>query len=82
MTLFDDKCRHCFKENSTSKKFSAENNMDLGDVPKEFKGLLEIEEMLIAQVFTVMTVYRLWGGQNGYRGNVINFPQDVQGFTS
>ena len=37
--------------------------------------------MLIAQVFTVMTVYRLRGGQNGYRGNVINFPQDIKGFT-
>src|SRR6266496_3847708 len=37
--------------------------------------------MLIAQVFTVMTVYQLRGGQNGYRGNVINFPQDIKGFT-
>ena len=56
--------------------------MDPGDVPEELKGLSEIEEMLIAQVFTVMTVYRLRGGQNGYRGNVINFPQDIQGFTN
>ncbi|CAG8779224.1 7656_t:CDS:2, partial [Rhizophagus irregularis] len=51
------------------------------DVPDELKGLSEIEEMLISQVFTVMTVYRLRGGQNGYRGHVINFPQDIQGFT-
>jgi len=56
--------------------------MDPGDVPEELKGLSEIEEMLIAQVFTVMTVYRLRGGQNGYKGNVINFPQDVQEFTN
>src|SRR5688572_5573810 len=28
-----------------------------------------------------MTVYRLRGGQNGYRRNVINFPQDIQEFT-
>ena len=55
--------------------------MDPGEVPDELQGLTEIEEMLIAQVFTVMTVYRLRGGQNGYRGNVINFPQDIKGFT-
>jgi hypothetical protein len=56
--------------------------MDPGVVPEELKGLTEIEEMLIAQVFTVMTVYRLRGGQTGYRGNVINFPQDIHEFTT
>jgi len=35
--------------------------MDPGDVPEELQGLTEIEEMLIAQVFTVMSVYRLRG---------------------
>ncbi|PKK65022.1 hypothetical protein RhiirC2_715855 [Rhizophagus irregularis] len=63
------------------KKFSEGNNMHPGEVPDELKGLSEIEEMLISQVFTVMTVYRLRSGQNGYRGHVINFPQDIQGFT-
>ena len=52
--------------------------MDPDEVPEVMKGLTEIEEMLIVQVFTVMTVYRLKGGQNGYRGNIINFPQDVR----
>ena len=56
--------------------------MDPGEVPDELKGLTEIEEMLITQVFTVISVYRLRGGQNGYRGNVINFPQDIQEFTN
>src|SRR3954462_2624712 len=56
--------------------------MDPGEVPNELQGLTEIEEMLIAQVFTVMSVYRLRGGQNGYRGNVINFPQDIQEITN
>jgi len=55
--------------------------MDPGEVPEELKELSEIEEMLIAQVFVVMSVYRLRGGQNGYRGNVINFPQDIHEFT-
>jgi len=30
------------------KKFSAENNMESGEMPEELKGFLEIEEMLIA----------------------------------
>ncbi|PKK63213.1 hypothetical protein RhiirC2_717135 [Rhizophagus irregularis] len=40
-------------------KFSAENNMDLGEVSEELRDLTEIEEMLIARTFTVMSVYRL-----------------------
>ena len=66
---------------SQHKRFSEENNMDPGKLPKEIEGLTEIEEMLIAQVFTVMTVYRLKEGQKSYRGNVINFPQDISEFT-
>src|SRR5579862_7106014 len=64
------------------KKFSKDNDMDPGEVPEELQGLTDIEEMLIAQVFTVMSIYRLRGGQHGYRGNIINFPQDVQEFTT
>jgi len=64
------------------KKFSKENNMYPRVVPEELKGLMEIEEMLIAQVFTVMTVYRLRKGQNSYKGNVINFSQDIHEFTT
>ncbi len=55
--------------------------MDSGEVSDELQDLTEIEEMLIAQVFIVMSVYRLCGGQHGYRGNVINFPQDIHEFT-
>jgi len=49
-------------EKMNPKKFFKENNMDPGVVPEELKGLTKIEEMLIAQVFTVMTVYRLQEG--------------------
>ena len=56
--------------------------MDLGKVPYELRDLLEIEKMLIAQVFPMISVYKLRGSQHGYRGNVINFPQNVQEFVS
>lgn len=82
IVLVQGECRRCNAEKNRPKKFSEENNMDPGDVPEELRDLTEIEEMLIAQVFPVMSVYRLRGGQLGYRGHVINFPQDVQEFTT
>ncbi|CAG8808940.1 41714_t:CDS:2, partial [Gigaspora margarita] len=49
-----------------SKKFLSENNMDSDKVPEELQGLTEIAS----------------GGQHSYSGNVINIPQDVEGFTT
>ena len=42
-------CYHCHAKKKLPKKFSAENNMDPSDISEK--------EMLIAQVFTVMSVY-------------------------
>ena len=75
-------CRRCYGKKNSIKKFSSNNDMDPGEVPEELQGLTELEEMLIARVFPVMSVYRLREGQHGYRGNVINFPQDVQEFAT
>ena len=75
-------CRRCYVDKNPVKKFSEANNMDPGDVPEELQDLTEIEEMLIAQIFPIVSVYCLRGGQYSYRGNVINFPQDVLEFTT
>ncbi|CAG8815554.1 7212_t:CDS:1, partial [Gigaspora rosea] len=80
--LVKKECRCCFTKKNLSKKFLAENNIDPGKVPEELQKLTEIEEMLIAQVFPIMIVYRLRGRQHRYSGNVINFPQDVEEFTT
>ncbi|CAG8741528.1 5472_t:CDS:2, partial [Rhizophagus irregularis] len=77
ITLIGNECRRCHLEGSP-KKFSTENNMDPGEVPQELQDLTDIEEMLIAQVFPIVSVYNLPGGQYAYCGNIINFPQDVQ----
>src|SRR3954451_21680777 len=82
MSLVKGMCRCCYCEKTIPKKFSEDNYMDPGELPEEMKGLTDIEEMLIAQVFTVITVYWLRGGQTGYRENVINFPQDIREFTT
>jgi hypothetical protein len=81
IVIIEGECQRCHKEKKP-KKFSKDNNMDPGEVPDELCDLTEIEEMLVARVFPVMSVYRLREGQHGYRGNVINFPQDVQEFAS
>ena len=46
-------------EESYSKKFSVNNNIDTGEVPEEFQDLIEIKEMLITQIFPVISIYRL-----------------------
>ncbi|GBC03494.1 hypothetical protein RclHR1_05150004 [Rhizophagus clarus] len=84
-------CRRCHSENKELKrlklnpelkKFSSRNNMDLGDVPEELQGLTQIEEMLIAQIFPIISVYYLRSGQYTYQDNVINFPQDIKEFAT
>ncbi|RGB37621.1 hypothetical protein C1646_666084 [Rhizophagus diaphanus] len=61
ITLIGDEYCRCHLEGSP-KKFSAENNMDPGEVPQELQDLTDIEEMLIAQVFPIVSVYNLPGG--------------------
>ncbi|CAG8503777.1 4193_t:CDS:2 [Paraglomus occultum] len=82
IVLVKGKCQRCYSEKIMPNKFSADNNMDPGDIPEELQDLTEIEEMLIARAFTVMSIYRLRGGQYGYRGNVVNFPQDICEFAT
>ncbi len=66
------KCRRCYYDKNEIKRFSADNNMDPGEVPEELQGLTEIEEMLIARIFPIVSVYCLRGGQYAYRGNVLS----------
>ena len=40
----------------------------------------QVEEMLIARASPIMHVYRKHGGQRGYKGHVLNLPQDIEGF--
>ncbi|KAE8740153.1 hypothetical protein FOCC_FOCC014351, partial [Frankliniella occidentalis] len=66
---------------SHSKKFcddmSASNSMDPGVVPLELQDLSMVEQDLISLVHPIISVFRVKGCQYGYRGNVINFPQNV-----
>ena len=53
----------CTRDKKLPKVYSAENDMDPGIVPPQLAGLTQIEEMLIARVCRIMSVYRKHGGQ-------------------
>ena len=78
--LIQEVCHRCYSDKNLLKKFSAVNNMDPDEVPVELQGLTNIEEMLIAQIFPIVSVYYLRGGQYAYHSNIINFSQDVLEF--
>ncbi len=73
-------CTRCKRDKALTKLYSAANDMHPGPVPPELTGLTQVEEMLIARACPIMCVYRKHGGQRGYRGHVLNLPQDLQGF--
>lgn len=73
------KCASC---NRHPFRWTARNNMDPGVVPPELIGLTPIECMLIARVNPVITIFRHLGNQHKYRGNVINFPQNIEEYTT
>ena len=73
-------CTRCKRDHKEPKLYSFDNDMDPGNVPIELQDLTQIEEMLIARSCPIMSIYRKHGGQWGYKGHVVNLPQDVQGF--
>ena len=66
-------CNRCKRDKKSPKVYSAENDMDHDLVSQQLQELTQVEEML-------MSVYRKHGGQRGYRGHVLNLPQDIQSF--
>ena len=71
-------CSRCVRDKNATKKSSVDNSMIPSQVPKELQDLTQLEEMLIARVFPVISVYTKPGGQKAYKGHCINFSQDIQ----
>ena len=73
-------CQQCRK---FPNKYTVQNKMksNLDDLPLHIKTLFEqltmIEEMLISPILTIMSIFRLPGGQLLSRGYVANFTQDT-----
>ena len=77
--VIEGECKHCrrFVESRELNLFTADNDMDPGEVPPELGRLSFVEQTAIARVHSVVSVYKLRYGQLGYTGQVINFPQEV-----
>ncbi|KAK3912381.1 ATP-dependent DNA helicase [Frankliniella fusca] len=58
--------------------FTEENDMDPFQIPDELKDLTYIEKQLISRVHPVISLYRVKKLEYKYKGQVINFTQDVQ----
>ncbi|KAK3932312.1 LOW QUALITY PROTEIN: ATP-dependent DNA helicase [Frankliniella fusca] len=71
-------CFNTFRCHKNCHLFTEENDMDPGEVPKELQDLTYIEKQLIARVHSVISLYKFKKCQYNYRGQVINFSQDVQ----
>ena len=73
-------CTRCKRDKKDPKLYSADNDMHPGNVPQCLQNLSQVEEMLISRACPIMTIYRKHGGQRGYKGHVVNLPQNIQGF--
>ena len=51
----------CKRDKKPCRLYSAENDMDPGSVPAELQGLSEVDELLIARAFPIMSIYRKHG---------------------
>ena len=80
MDLKDEICHRCFnrdKGNKTPFLMSAENEMDLGEIPAYLLELTQVEEMIIAQSYVQMMVHRYRGHQYHYSGHCVSFMQNT-----
>ena len=54
-------CSRCKRDKKPCRLYSAENDMDPESVPAELQGLSEVEELLIARAFPILSIYRKHG---------------------
>lgn len=71
-------CVSCYRERERGNLFSSVNNMDVGIVPPVLTGLTMVEQILIARVHAVVSVFKIRGQQRAYSGHVINFVQNIE----
>ena len=79
LDVVDGSCKQCRRYNSLGQlnPFFVENDMQRGEIPAELAVLTFVEQVAIARVHPMVSVYKLKFGQLGYSGQVISFPQNV-----
>lgn len=73
-------CTRCtsLERSRRDNPFVIENGLDFGSIPMQLRDLTLIEQILIARVHPVVSVFRIHGRQTGYSGHVVNFNQRVE----
>jgi hypothetical protein len=71
------RCRKQLKQSDDIASFSIENRMDPGEMPSHLQPLSIAEELLIARVHVLMSLWRVKGVQYKYSGHIINFFQNT-----
>jgi len=71
-----DLCTYC--QRARINAFAPENEMDFGEIPAQLRDLTMIEEVLIARVHPVVSLFKIRGQQRAYSGHVMNFIQHVE----
>lgn len=73
-------CKACRIQDGKAKRrddepflYSAENNMDPGDIPEHLATLTPMEEMIIARAHVYMQIKRQRGLQYSYAGHCVTF---------
>lgn len=79
-SISGNNCATCRRTDPRNLLFTAANSMDLGEVPPELQGLTMVEQILIARVNPVVSVFRIRGQQRAYSGHVMNFVQRIGDF--
>lgn len=78
MSRTRDVCLSCTKESSKQDLFWPTNGFDFGEIPEELKNLTLLEQILIARVHPVVSVFKIKNQQRGYSGHVLNLVQHVE----
>lgn len=69
-------CNSCRR--NSNQLFSSRNGMDLGSIPSQLRDLTLLEQLLIARVHPVVSLFKIRGQQRAYSGHVLNFVQRVE----
>jgi len=56
--------------------------MRFGEVPPQLKDLTMKEQILIARVNSIISIFKIRGQQTGYSGHIMNFTQHIEQFAS
>ena len=82
MGLFNGICRRCHKKDierlpNEPYLYSAENEMDFGNIPDHLPELTMVEQFIISPVHVFTQVRQVRGAQYRFKGHVVFFSKNI-----